>query len=216
MSTAIIGVGNIGRTLAALLVAGGETVVLAATQPPETLAKELGDLASAASTAEAIDACDVVILAVWFDVMRTLIEQHQSRLVGKVIVDPCNPIAVDEQGRFSRILPDTVSAASVIAGSLPPGTHYVKAFPTLGAELLQSSANRAPERAVVLYATDDEQAESAVGKLITAAGFIPLRAGGLAAAIRLEAFGDLSAQVLDLDAAKAAVDNPDQVNVPGA
>jgi len=207
MSTAIIGVGNIGRTLATLLVANGETVVLAATTPPETVAKELGELASAATTAEAIDACDVVILAVWFDVMRTLVEQHQSRLVGKVIVDPCNPISVDDQGRFTRTLPDTESAGSIIAAALPPGAHYVKAFPTLGAELLQSSANRAPERAVVLYATDDEQAESAVQKLITAAGFTPLRAGGVAAALRLEAFGDLSARVLDLAAARTAINH---------
>lgn len=208
MSTAIIGVGNLGRTLAAHLVAAGEPVVLAATQPPETVAKELGALASARSTADAIAACDVVVLAVWFDVMRTLIEEHKSLLTGKVIVDVCNPITVDEHGNFSRTLPDGLSAGSVIAGSLPPETHYVKAFSSLGAELLRDAAHRTPERAVVFYATDDAQAQTAIDELITAAGFTPVKAGGVGATIRLEAFGDLSGKLLDRRAALLAVDNP--------
>jgi hypothetical protein len=208
LTIAIIGTGNIGRTLAAALVAGGEPVVLAAREHPETLAKELGELASVATTAEAIEACDVVILAVWFDVMHELIERHKARLTGKVIVDPSNPIALDEHGQFSRTLPDHVSAGSIIAESLPPGTHYAKAFCTFGAPVLQQNANRSPERAVVFYATDDEQAATAVEEAITAAGFAPVKAGGVEAALRLEVSGDLNGQVFDLAAARAAVANP--------
>jgi hypothetical protein len=205
MSIAIIGVGNIGRSLAEALIAVGEPVVLAATQPPRALAKKLGHLASAATTAEAIEACDVLILAVWFDVARALIERHKSQLVGKVVVDASNPITVDDQGQFSRTLPGDVSAASIIAASLAPGTHYAKAFSTLNAELLQQDTNHIPEHVVVFYATDDEQAQTAVEKLITAVGFTPLKAGGLDAAIRLEAFGDLSGQVFDLGGARTAL-----------
>jgi predicted dinucleotide-binding enzyme len=39
MSTAIIGVGNIGQTIATGLVAGGERVVVAARETPHQLAK---------------------------------------------------------------------------------------------------------------------------------------------------------------------------------
>jgi predicted dinucleotide-binding enzyme len=46
--TAIIGAGSIGRTIAGHLVAGGEYVILAARETPEALARQLGDMASAA------------------------------------------------------------------------------------------------------------------------------------------------------------------------
>jgi len=67
VSTAIIGVGNIGKALAGHLVAGAEQVVLAAAEPPETLARQLGDLASAAPVSDAIKAADVFVFAVWLD-----------------------------------------------------------------------------------------------------------------------------------------------------
>ena len=73
MNSAIIGVGNIGHTLAQHLVSGGEAVILAASDRPDALAQQLGDLASAAAVPEAIDAADVVIFAVWFDIMKGLI-----------------------------------------------------------------------------------------------------------------------------------------------
>jgi hypothetical protein len=49
-------------------------------------------------------------------------DREPALLTGKVIVDPSNPIALDEHGQFSRNLPDHVSAGSIIAESLPPGT----------------------------------------------------------------------------------------------
>ncbi len=70
MSTAIIGVGNIGPTIARRLVDGGESVVLAASETSDVFAEQLGELASAASVPEAIDAGDAVIFAVWFDVAK--------------------------------------------------------------------------------------------------------------------------------------------------
>jgi 8-hydroxy-5-deazaflavin:NADPH oxidoreductase len=76
--TAIIGAGHIGRTIAGHLVAGGEHVTLAARQAPETLARQLGQLASAAPVPDAIKTADVVIFAVWFDVMKSLIGQNQG------------------------------------------------------------------------------------------------------------------------------------------
>jgi 8-hydroxy-5-deazaflavin:NADPH oxidoreductase len=57
MSTAIIGVGNIGKAVATHLTDGGEPVVLAAGTPGEAeqLARDLGPSASAAGVADAID-----------------------------------------------------------------------------------------------------------------------------------------------------------------
>jgi 8-hydroxy-5-deazaflavin:NADPH oxidoreductase len=166
VKTAVIGVGNIGRALAGHLVDAGEQVVLAASEKPGILAKQFGELGSAASVPEAIEVGDAIIFAVWFDVMKDLIGQHQARLPGKVVVDPSNPIAMDEKGDFSRTLPDRVSAGSVISGMLPPTAHYVKAFGTLSAKSLRKAANRTPQKAVLFYATDDRRAQKAVERLM--------------------------------------------------
>jgi 8-hydroxy-5-deazaflavin:NADPH oxidoreductase len=193
MSTAIIGVGNIGKAVATHLAEGGERVVLAASEPSqaEQLARDLGALSSAAGVADAIDQADAVIFAVWLNVLEDLVRQNATHLNGKVVIDPSNPVAMDADSQFSRTLPDGVSAGSVIAGLLPPGAHYVKAFGTVGAEKLVSAANRSPERAVLFYATDDDVAASTAERLISAAGFVPVKAGGLDQAIRIEMFGDL-------------------------
>jgi 8-hydroxy-5-deazaflavin:NADPH oxidoreductase len=191
VTTAIIGVGNIGKALAHDLVNGGEPVVLAASGVPDATASELGKLATATTVTAAIEQAEVVVLAVWFDVIKQLIPEHRSRLEGKVVIDPSNPVAVDAQGRFTRTLPDAVSAGSVVASLVPPSTHYAKAFGTVSAGSLASGANRTPERAVLFYATDDDKAASVVECLIVAAGFDPVWAGGVDQAIRIEMFGDL-------------------------
>ncbi len=212
MTTAIIGIGNIGKAVARHLVRGGERVILAAREASkaEALAKELGERASAAPVAKAIADSDVVLFAVWLDAMKELIAAQARALDGKVVVDPSNPIKPSGDGKFARTLPDDTSAASVISGLLPRGSHYVKAFGTLGADTLASSANRSPRRAALFYATDDDRASAAIERLISAAGFDPVKAGGIKAALRVEMFGDLhqygglNGQVLNGDEARAA------------
>jgi len=213
MTTAIIGVGNIGSGVARHLVAGGEPVVLAAEDEPnaEALADELGPLARAASVEDAIADGDAVVLALWLDTIKELIPQHARLLEGKVVIDPTNPIGFDESGQPIRTLPEGQSAGSVVAALLPAGAHYVKAFGTLGADALAAGAHREPRRAVLFYATDDDTAATTIERLVRAAGFDPLKAGGVADAGRIEAPGGdlhqfgLNGQLVDLDQARAAV-----------
>ena len=214
MTTAIIGVGNIGGALAPHLVGGGESVVLAAKDESraEALARELGPLARAASVEDAIADADVVVFAVWLDTIKELIAKDARLLDGKVVVDPSNPLGLDESGQMIRTLPEGQSSGSVVAALLPAGVHYVKAFGTLVADSLASAVNRAPRRAVLFYATDDDAAATTIEGLIRAAGFEPLKAGGLADAGRLEMpggdlhqGGGLDGQLVDLDQARAAV-----------
>jgi 8-hydroxy-5-deazaflavin:NADPH oxidoreductase len=214
MTTAIIGIGNIGGGLARDLVRGGEPVVLAAEHEAKAtaLAQELGRLARAASVEAAITAADAVVFAIWLDTIKELTAKDADLLEGKVVVDPSNPIGVDENGAVIRTLPEDQSAGSLVAAMLPTGAHYVKAFGTLGADSLASAANREPRRAVLFYATDDEAAAAAIERLISAAGFEPLKVGGVAEAGRIEVpggdlhqNGGLNGQLLDLDQARAAV-----------
>ena len=146
MTTAIIGIGNIGGRLAQHLVRGGEPVILAAKDEAHaaTLAQELGDLARAASVEEAIGESDAVVFAVWLDTIKELTAKDADLLEGKVVVDPSNPIGVDETGQMTRTLPEDQSAGSVVAAMLPAGAHYVKAFGTLGADSLATAAKPRP------------------------------------------------------------------------
>ena len=213
MTTAIMGVGHIGKTLGEDLVTGGERVVLASRDPANAagVAGELGERASAASVADAIAQADVVVLAVFLDVIRELVPRYADALGGKIVIDPSNPIGIDDAGNLYRTLPEDESAASVVTGLLPAEAHYAKAFGTLFAAPLKSGANRTPRRAVLFYATDDDQAAAAVQRLIRAAGFDPISVGGLGDAARIEAGGDLSqgggleGRLLDADEARAAL-----------
>jgi len=207
VTTAIIGVGNLGRTVARHLVGGGESVVLAAADEvhAEALADELGPNASAASVEEAIAGADVVVLATWLDQTKDLVPARARLLEDKVVVDPSNPIGFDENGQMFRTLPAGESAGSIVAALLPESAHYVKAFGTLGADQLATSANREP-RVVLFYATDDDAAEASAQRLIRAAGFEPLKVGGVSDAGRIEGpDGELQGRIFDLDEARATI-----------
>ncbi|MHC6221002.1 NADPH-dependent F420 reductase [Arthrobacter sp. MMS24-S77] len=214
MTTAIIGIGNVGSRVARNLVQGGEPVVLAARNQSgaDALAAELGELASSASVTDAVAQADAVLLAVWLDIGKELISQLGQALVGKVVIDPSNPIGPDGRGGFTTTLPEGESAASILANLLPAGAHFVKAFGTLGADALGSAANRPSGRAVLFYASDDDTAAETVERLISAAGFDPVKAGGIEAAGRLELMrgdlhqnGGLGGKLLSADEARAAL-----------
>ena len=208
MTTAIIGVGNLGGTVARHLVAGDEPVVLAAADEAhaEALADELGPNASAASVEDAIAGADAVVLATWLDQTRELVPPEARLLENKVVVDPSNPIGFDENGQMFRTLPEGQSSGSAVAGLLPASAHYVKAFGSLGAvEQLATGANHEP-RIVLFYATDDDTAEATAQRLIRAAGFEPLKVGGVSAAGRMEGpDGELQGRIFDLDEAQATI-----------
>jgi 8-hydroxy-5-deazaflavin:NADPH oxidoreductase len=207
LATAIIGVGNLGSAVARHLVAGDEPIVLAAADETHAraLADELGPNASAASVEDAIAGADAVVLAIWVDQSRELVPLLTRQLENKVVIDPSNPIGFDESGQVIRTLPEGQSSGSVVAGLLPAGAHYVKAFGTLGAGQLATGANNEP-RIVLFYATDDDAAEATAQRLIRAAGFEPLKVGGVSDAGRIEGpDGELQGQIFDLDEARAVV-----------
>jgi predicted dinucleotide-binding enzyme len=207
LTIAIIGVGNLGSTVARHLVAGDEVVVLAAANEAhaKALADELGPNASAASVEDAIAGAEVVVLATWLDQSRELVPTETRLLEDKVVVDPSNPIGFGENGQLIRTLPEGESSGSVVAGLLPASAHYVKAFGSLGADQLATGANHEP-RTVLFYATDDDAAEATAQRLIRAAGFEPLKVGGVTEAGRIEGpDGELQGRIFDLDEARATI-----------
>jgi len=192
-TVAIIGTGNIGGRLAANFAAGGQDFLLAGrdTGAAQKIAADLDGHAEVVSVDEAVERADVLVPAVWLDAFEQLIAQYGERLAGKVIIDPTNPIGPDGNGGYKKVIGEQESSGQILAGLLPPGARLVKAFGTLSAPSLTAAARQEPDRAVLFYAADDDAAGDLVAGLIRAAGFEPVRAGGLDQSIRIEMFGDL-------------------------
>ena len=192
-TVAIIGTGNIGGTLAADLAAGGQDFVLAGRdeQAARKIAAGLGGHAEAVSVDEAVDRARVLVPAVWLDDFEQFIARYRDLLAGKVIIDPTNPVGPDGAGGYRKVIDEQESSGQLLAGLLPAGAHLVKAFGTLSAPSLAAASRREPDRAVLFYAADDDTAGDLVAGLIRAAGFDPVRVGGLDQSIRIEMFGDL-------------------------
>jgi 8-hydroxy-5-deazaflavin:NADPH oxidoreductase len=194
MKTAIIGLGNIGSQVASNLAAGGESVIVASRDrtKAQALAKKLGSKAEATSIEDAVKKADVVVLGMWFETIKEFVVANRASLVGKIVVDPSNPIAPDGKGGFRKIIPADQSSGQIVAELLPEGAELVKAFCTLSVASLEAAANRKPELAVLFYATDYPEAGKAVAKLIVASGFAPVRVGGIDQSVGIEAFGELN------------------------
>jgi 8-hydroxy-5-deazaflavin:NADPH oxidoreductase len=129
MKTAIIGLGNIGKQVALNLIAGGQPVIVADHGPAkgQEFAKGSNGKARAASVAVAIEEGDIVIFAVYFDAIKGLLAEYRSKLAGKILVDPSNPIAPDGSGGFKKIIPLDQSAGQILAGLIPAGAKLVNA-----------------------------------------------------------------------------------------
>jgi predicted dinucleotide-binding enzyme len=194
VTTAIIGTGGIGSVIARELASGGETLRLSSadSESARKLAAEIGRAAVVAvSNRDALQGADAVVLALRFTVLKGVIDEIAASLAGKLVVVPSNPLTTDAHGNLSRVLPEGQSSGEVVAGWLPAGARLAMAFGTLPADLLESSGNRSPEPAVLFYATDDDRAGEEVERLIRAAGFEPVKVGGLGQSGRLEVGGDL-------------------------
>lgn len=190
---AIIGLGNIGKVVAKNLVNGNQPVIIASRNldDAKALATELGSLAVAKETLEAIKEADVIILSVWFNTIQEFLKNYAVELQGKIIIDPSNPIAPDENGGFKKIIAENQSAGQLNAALLPQGAKLAKAFGTLGAASLESASSQTPEKSVLFYASDDSGIDTIVEQLISNSGFDAVKIGGLNQSIRIEVFGDL-------------------------
>jgi predicted dinucleotide-binding enzyme len=193
LKVAVIGLGNIGTAVAANLVKGNRSVIVAdrTIEKANKLAQKLGKLAIPSGIPAAIKEADILVFSVWFDAIKELFTTYSTELQGKIIVDPSNPIAPDEKGGFKKIIDKDQSSGQVLSSLLPKGAKLAKAFGTLGAASLSNAAFQQPEKAVQFYATDETSINGAIEDLIRDNGFEPLRVGSLDQSIRIEVFGDL-------------------------
>jgi 8-hydroxy-5-deazaflavin:NADPH oxidoreductase len=164
----IIGTGNMGRAIAAVVRTGGSTV----------------ELLGSADTDQPVTG-DVVVLAVYYGSLADVLTQRGDQLAGRIVVDITNP--VDTATFDSLVVPPDGSAAAEIAAKLPQ-SRVIKAFNTTFAATLAAGA-LGEQPTTVLMAGDDEEAKSAVADIVTAAGLRAVDAGSLRRARELEALG---------------------------
>lgn len=193
LKVAVIGLGNIGKTVATNLVKGNRPVILASRklEDAKSYAQKLGNLATASEVSAAIKEADIIVFSVWFNTIQELLSKYGTELNGKIIVDPSNPIAPDENGGFKKIIGEKESAGQIISLALPKGAKLAKALGTLGAASLANAAFQETDAAVLFYATDDLSINADIEQLIRDSGFEPTRVGGINQSIRIEVFGDL-------------------------
>jgi len=190
---AIIGLGNIGKAVAANLIKGEHPVILASrdSEKTKTLAAQLGNLAMAKEISDAIQEADVIIPAIYFNALKEFFQAYSKELEGKIIIDVSNPIAPDGNGGFKKIVAQNESAGKILSDLIPKNTKLIKAFGTLPAGSLLREAFSEPAKKVLFYASDNTNSNLLIEELITSSGFAPFHVGGLDQSIRIEVFGDL-------------------------
>jgi hypothetical protein len=179
MKIAILGAGHVGGALTRAARDAGHDVIVAAkhADKAEALAKEAGARA-ARTPREAVDAAEVVVLAIPYGAVRSAISEL-GPLDGRVLIDVTNPLTPSMDG-----LATERSAAEEIRDAAPEAK-VVKAFNTLFASRME----RPNEGGVPLdafLAGDDADAKGRVGELARSLGFRPIDVGGLRMARALE------------------------------
>ena len=184
MTISILGAGNVGLALAGAFTRRGETVVLGVPQPAKyaDAVAALGERARLTTTAEAIAASDLVILAVPHAAVAA-IAQSVDDWQAKVLVDATNPLA---PGLAGLTLGTSTSGAEELA-RLARGARVVKAFNTTGAENM-ADAGYPGGLPMMPVCGDDAQARQQVMALATLIGFEAVDMGPLMAARYLEPF----------------------------
>lgn len=184
MTTAIIGLGNMGKGIAARL-AGKTDLVLGVANPDSAAEFAASVGARVTDYRSAVAAADMVILAVPYGVALEL--AGSLPLAGKVVVDISNPLKAD----FSGLSVGHTSSAAEEVARVATGARVVKAFNTIFASLLSLPASETASVQVFL-AGDDAAAVDAVADLVGKAGFAVEKTGGIEAARLLEPLGMLN------------------------
>ena len=166
----IIGTGNMGQAIAAVAGRGGHTVQLLGETDLETPATG-----------------DIVVLAVPYPAVASVLEQRADQLEGKIVVDITNPLNFETFDELT--VPSDSSAAAEIAAKLP-GSKVVKAFNTTFAGTL-AAGEVGDLTTTVLIAGDDADAKSTLAGVVASGGLKAIDAGALKRAREMEALGFL-------------------------
>ncbi len=126
---------------------------------------------------------DIVVLAVPYSTVASILEANKTELAGKVVVDITNPVNF---GTMDGLLVKADSSATEEFALLAPQSSFVKAFNTNFAYTLSGDKNT-----TVLVASNDELAKATLVDSLNGSGLDVVDAGSLKRARELEAIGFL-------------------------
>ena len=168
-TVSIIGTGNMGSAIGAIVAAGGNSV--------EVVGRDASDPITG----------DIVVLAVPHFAIDEIVAARGADLAGRIVVDITNPLNFETFD--SLVVPADSSRAGELAKALPD-SRVLKAFNThFAATLAQKTIGGLPT--TVLIAGDDDLAKQALADVVRAGGLNAVDAGKLARARELESLGFL-------------------------
>jgi 8-hydroxy-5-deazaflavin:NADPH oxidoreductase len=199
MKVTIIGAGKMGQGIGTRVVAGGNDVEVLDVDPEgaRALAQELalrGGGGAAAIENGATIGGEIVVLAVYYPVIREVLRQYGDQLAGRIVIDIANP--VDFETMDGLATSPSSSSAEETARQVPEGAAVVKAFNTTFGNTLVSG-EVAGQQLDVLIAGDDDVAKRKVEDLVRAGGLRPIDVGPLRRARQLEQLGFLHISLQD-------------------
>jgi 8-hydroxy-5-deazaflavin:NADPH oxidoreductase len=181
-----IGSGMIGGTVARLSVAAGHHVVLSNSRGPQTLTElvaELGPLATAATSEQAAEAGELVVVAI---PVKAFGEVPVKPLAGKPVMDTCNYYP-PRDGQLAELDSGALTSSGLLQRHLPEA-HVVKAFNNIFFKHLGSLSrpHGAADRSALPIAGDSAAAKAAVTAFLDSIGYDVVDAGTLADSWRQE------------------------------
>ncbi|KAA9104987.1 NADPH-dependent F420 reductase [Microbacterium rhizomatis] len=167
----IIGTGNMANAIGGVLADGGSSVGYITQE----------------QTGKAPLTGEIVVLAVPYPAVDSILSAYGDQFDGKIVVDITNPLNFETFD--SLTVPAGSSAAAEIQAKLPKAT-VLKAFNTTFAATLVSK-KIGDQPTTVLIAGDDSAAKHALATAVEAGGVSAIDAGALSRAHELEALGFL-------------------------
>src|ERR1700682_5609986 len=178
MQIAILGSGNIGGNAARLFARAGHHVRIANSRGPaslKALVEEIGPNAEAATAQDAVDASDVVLIAVpW-----TKREEALGEIEGwddKIVIDAMNPYTEDFEIEDLGSKTSTEFIRALVPGARGPEAFNTMFYKRLATEGKPGGTNG---RLAIPVASDDPAAKRVVMDLIDEIGFDPVDNGGV-------------------------------------
>ncbi len=175
---AIIGTGAVANAIGPMLTAQGHEIVFGSRNPDRDDVRELvaktGAGAGATTPAEAAADADIVMVAVPWDAVETVV-RGLGNLSGKIVIDLTNPRIIGDDGLRNWAVDS--SNAEIIQG-LAPGARVVKALNTMNwRTMVDPEATGGPVSVPIVG--DDEAAKAKVVALVAGMNLEPIDLGPL-------------------------------------
>lgn len=170
VSITIFGKGNMGQAIGGNFAETGNVVNYITTK---TTKQDLGE---------------IIIFAVSYSAVSSIVELYKDELGGKIIIDITNPVNFET---FDDLVVPSDSSAAGIISTLLPESFVIKGFNTNFANTLSTKNVGKEHPTTVLLAGDNEEAKEKVIKTLDGSNLNLIDVGSLKRARELESLGFL-------------------------